>query len=119
MTRRLVALLLLVMAFATAQTQWEYAEYRLTILRSDLLPLPEISYALSYPRELLGSNKWEDFRKLAGLPKDEPPQSLSVLNLLGRQGYELTGYGVTTWHNAIDDEITDRTWYFKRPLTSP
>lgn len=119
MTRRLAALFLLVMAFATAQTQWEYAEYKLTVTQSDLLPLPETFYALSYPRELLGADTWEDFRKLVGFPETEPPRSLSVLNLLGRQGYELTGYGTATWHNAIDDEITDRTWYFKRPLTSP
>lgn len=112
--KRLVFLLLLVGGFASAQTQWEYAEYKFTVTQSELFP--ETSYVLSYPRELIGADTWESFKKLLGFPETERQHPLSVLNLLGRQGYELMGYGTATWRNVLDSEVTERTWYFKRPL---
>ena len=104
-----VCTLVLLSAFACAQTRWEYA---LFTAETSINPLDESGYFYQDSEHFIIGSIEDILIEIGGSGSDP----LDVLQVLGQQGYELATHEKVYVPYDKDLRYFAETWYFKRPL---
>ncbi len=111
----LVMVLITTTATAADGQKWEYC----ALSRSLIIGAGLDDLKLRLPREnVIESNSFEGLAGQLRIEVNGVPNSITILNYLGEQGWELVSHSEVTYGQLNQIRLT-QTWTFKRPKASP